>query len=68
MSYIGIVRDDGKVEYNANFVLGSKGAAKLERGKWYTAKDLADLSGCANFIDTQVKGEDARRKWRLDEV
>lgn len=82
MKYIGLVRDDGKVEYNARFVLGN-GAEELEAGRIYTVSELENFAGKTEvlmngkihgtrkpfFIQTCAQNpvsEDYKRRWRCE--
>ena len=61
MRYIGLIRSDGKVEYNARFLIGNEAAEKLELDKWYTAKDLPRPT----FLKTcSQNGDDNKYKWK----
>ncbi len=65
MGYIGLVRGDGKVEYNSRFVLGTA-AEQLESGRVYTVDELRLLSD-VNFIKTTSdSAKDAKSRWRCE--
>lgn len=63
--YIGIIRADGKVAYNARFVLGLA-AEQLENGKMYTVAELAELATTLNFIKTASDRKDKSSRWRCE--
>ena len=65
MKYIGLVRADGKVEYNAHFLLGLA-AEQLENGKLYTLDELLERSDSdIDFIKTtSLSKKAATSRWR----
>jgi len=52
--WIGLIRDDGKVEYNARFVLGND-AEQLEAGKLYTVEELEKYASGFKILDSNKK-------------
>lgn len=78
--WIGLIRDDGKVEYNARFVLGSAAAETLEDGRLYGPEEIDDLAegfelGNGKFVKAPLflqtcsqnpASQDHKRKWRCE--
>ena len=56
VKYVGLLREDRKVEYNARFVLGDNIAETLEYGKTYDLKDFnTTLIGDSHSKDYKMK-------------
>jgi hypothetical protein len=64
--YVGLLSPQGHVEYNAAFVVGEDNAQKLEKGKWYTSQELANMFGEATFLKDSSQGiEKNVKKWKV---
>lgn len=64
--WIGLVSPQGKVEYNARFVVGDQVTERPEPGKWYTNQELANLAGVAHFLrDAAGSVEKGVKRWRV---
>lgn len=71
MAWIGLVRNDGKEEWNARFILGDAAAEKLEAGKMYTSKELIERAHTSEvWADGKIykakPNLDPKRRWRCE--
>lgn len=67
-AWIGLISPQGRIEYNARFVIGDK-AEQLEHGKWYTNQDLIDIAGWHIFLkDASGASENNVKRWRCEKL
>lgn len=71
MKFIGLLREDKKVEYNARFVLGNKIAESLEYGKLYSNEDFEKMGAFPMYAQTCSQNpilKDEKMRWRCVDI